>query len=123
MREVWESATQEIKERANDPLLRVEIEHGAKEPYVITKFFRSLQDYEEQMRFAFWDPGLVEKALISGRPEVYTSPGYRYNQEKMKARVSAEQRAKMHEYSEAMAEDIYQASDHGTIISSAQRTR
>jgi hypothetical protein len=119
----WENATKEIQERAGDPLLRVEYDAGAAEPYVVLKWFRSYQDFEEQMRFKTWDPALVEKTLKSGRPDLFNPKTFKYNRRAMKARYEAERFAKLHDVTHAMAEDIAQTTDSATIYSSAQRTR
>lgn len=118
----WESATEDIRERVQDPLLRVEVDKNTGE-YVVLKWFRRYQDFEEQMRFKFWDPALVEKTLIAGRPERFDAKAFKYNREAMKAKIEAMQRAKVRDIGRAMGEDIFQTTDHATIYSSAQRTR
>jgi hypothetical protein len=118
----WESATEEIQERTGDKLLRVEVDKDTGE-YVILKYFRSYQGFEEQMRFKFWDPGFVEKVLLEGRPERFNSKAFKYNRAAMRAKAEALQRHRRRDIGRAMGEDLYQASEHGTIYSSEQRTR
>jgi hypothetical protein len=118
----WESATEDIRERVGDPLLRVEVDKETGE-YVVLKWFKSYRDFEEQMRFKFWDPALVERTLIAGRPERFDGKAFKYNREAMRTKVEAMQRAKAREVGEAFGEDLFQASNHGVIYSTTQRTR